>query len=238
MSHETGTTELPIRVYGKAVLPDRGPILYNAAEKSGNVITIVDRNNSDRINSKPWYNHECKMLRKEYHCSKNYNRRKKTAENRLNMVRASRAYKTAINKQFKSYQNNVAKKLRDLQTTNPKAYWSIINRICDSKQILSDISADTFLDHFKGLNQEQESDFLDISEEQVSHYNEELNREITEVEIRQAIKGLKNNKACADDAIRNEFIRASESVFMPIYTRLFNIVFNNGCVPEVWTKVL
>ena len=151
-------------------------ILYNAVEKSGNVITIVDRNNSDWINSKPWYNHECKMLRKEYHRSKNYNRRKKTAESRLNMVRASRAYKTAINKQFKSYQNNVVKKLRDLQTTNPKAYWSIINRGCDSKQILSDISADTFLDHFKGLNQEQESDFLDISEEQVSHYNEELNR--------------------------------------------------------------
>ena len=23
---------------------------------------------------------------------------------------------------------------------------------------------------------------------------------------------------------------------MPIYTRLFDIVFNNGCVPEVWTK--
>ena len=23
---------------------------------------------------------------------------------------------------------------------------------------------------------------------------------------------------------------------MPIYTRLFNIVFNNGCVPEVWIK--
>ena len=119
-------------------------ILYNAAEKSGNAITIVDRNNSDRINSKPWYNYECKMLRKEYHRSKNYNRCMKTAESRLNMVRASRSYKTAINKQFKSYQNIVVKKLRDLQTTNPKAYWSIINRRCDSKQILSDISADTF----------------------------------------------------------------------------------------------
>ena len=111
-------------------------ILYNAAEKSGNVITIVGNNNSDRINSKPWYNHECKMLRKEYHRSKNYNRRKKTAESRLNMVSASTAYKTAINKQFKSYQNNVVKKLRDLQTTIPKGYWSIINR--------SDISADSF----------------------------------------------------------------------------------------------
>ena len=68
------------------------------------------------------------MIRKEYHRSKNYNRRKKTAESRLNMVRARRAYKTAISKQFKSYQNKVVKKLRNLQTTNPKAYWSIINR--------------------------------------------------------------------------------------------------------------
>ena len=70
---------------------------------------------------------------------------------------------------------------------------------------------ETLLDHFKGLNQEQESDFPDISEEQVSHYNEELNRE-SELEIRQAIKGLKNNKACADYAIRNEFIRASDKI--------------------------
>ena len=35
---------------------------------------------------------------------------------------------------------------------------------------------------------------------------------ISELEIKQAIKGLKNNKTCVDDVIRNAFIKASESV--------------------------
>ena len=188
------------------------------------------------LQKKPWFNNECKMLRKEYHRSKNYNRRQKTAESKLNMVRASRAYKKSISKQFKSYQDSIVKKLHDLQTTNPKAYWSIINRSGEAKKVLNDITVDTFYDHFKNLNQEQESDYPDIPVEQITQYNTELNREISELEIKQAIKGLKNNKACADDAIRNEFIKASETVFMQIYVRLFNIVLNTCHVPEVWTK--
>ena len=45
-----------------------------------------------------------------------------------------------------------------------------------------------------------------------------------------------NDKACAVDDIRNEFIKAFEPVFMHIYVRLLNIVLNTGHVPEVWTK--
>ena len=52
-------------------------ILYKAAENSGNVINLVDRSNVDGVAKKPWCNNECKMLRKEYHRSKNYNRRQK-----------------------------------------------------------------------------------------------------------------------------------------------------------------
>lgn len=93
---------------------------------------------------KPWYNHECKILRKEYHRSKNYNRRKKNQlKVKINMVIASRAYKKAINRQFKSYQNSILKKVRDLQTTKQKAYWSIINKSCESKQTFNEISKHT-----------------------------------------------------------------------------------------------
>ena len=116
----------------------------------------------------PWFNIECKMLRKEYHRSKNYNRHQKTAESKLNMVRASRAYKKAISKQFKSYQDSVVKKLRGLLTTNLKAYWSIINRSGETKKILNDITVNTFYDHFKNLDQEQESDYPDIPVEQIT----------------------------------------------------------------------
>ena len=72
---------------------------------------------------------------------------------------------------------------------------------------MNDITAETFYDHFKSLNQEYDSEYPDISVEQVSEFNTELNREISESEIKQAIKSLKNNKACADDSIRNEFIK-------------------------------
>ena len=49
----------------------------------------------------------------------------------------------------------------------------------------------------------------------------------------QRVSSLKINKACADDAIRKECIKASEPVFKQIYVRLFDIVFNTGHGPEV-----
>ena len=72
-------------------------ILLKAAEDSGNIVNIIERGFVDGVARKPWHNTECKVLRKEYHRSKNYNRRLKTVESRLNMVRASKAYKKAIN---------------------------------------------------------------------------------------------------------------------------------------------
>ena len=69
------------------------------------------------------------MLRKDYHRSKNYNRRQKNAESKLTMVRASRAYKKAISKQFKSYQETIIKKC-----VVYKAYRSINDRSGDTKK--------------------------------------------------------------------------------------------------------
>ena len=58
-------------------LVERGNrVLYNAAERSGNAINLVDQINVDGVARKLWFNNKCKMLRKEYHRSKNHNRRK------------------------------------------------------------------------------------------------------------------------------------------------------------------
>ena len=45
---------------------------------------------------------------------------------------------------------------------------------------MNDITAETFYDYFKSLNQEYDSKYPDISVEQVSEFNTELNREISE----------------------------------------------------------
>ncbi|XP_063404651.1 uncharacterized protein LOC134688110 [Mytilus trossulus] len=78
----------------------------------------------------------------------------------------------------------------------------------------------------------------DAGEEIVRDENNELNSllhsPITENEIFKCIKNLKNGKACGDDFVTNEYIKSTTQMFMPIYVKLFNIVFDTGKVPELW----
>lgn len=54
---------------------------------------------------------------------------------------------------------------------------------------------------------------------------------IGDEEILDAVKKLKNNKA---DEVLNEHISATVSLFLPFYNKLFNIIFDNGFIPDEW----
>ena len=117
----------------------------------------------------------------------------------------------------------------------------MLNKAC-SKQtkqnIVDKVSLERFLEHFKKLNtvQDENDDFLDLDVENVSNLNTELNRDITENEVIQAIKNLKNNKACGNDLIINEFLKHSANKMLPVFVSIFNIVFQSGCIPENWSE--
>ena len=64
--------------------------------------------------------------------------------------------------------------------------------------------------------------------------NEEINRCITSEEISSAVKSLKNNKSPGSDDILNEHIKCTIHAMLPTYTKLFNLVFDTGIVPENW----
>ena len=63
-----------------------------------------------------------------------------------------------------------------------------------------------------------------------------LNKPVTEEEIRTCISKLKNHKAPGIDNIINEYITTTEDILMPVYIRVFNIIFMNGIFPDVWSK--
>ena len=63
-----------------------------------------------------------------------------------------------------------------------------------------------------------------------------LYKSISEEEIRTCISRLKNHKASGVDNIINEYIKATKDIPMPVYTRVFNIIFMNGIFPDVWSK--
>ena len=222
-------------------------IIINAASESGmlkekKVYKDCTKNNKNCKSKKPWFNQECYEKRKDYHKAKCYNWRVKTADSRNNLNRCSKVYKKVINKQYNEYRKTFIHKLRNLNHNDPKSYWSLINRstCCNTKQnVIDKVSLECFHDHFKKLSNVQdgqEGDFTDdIDKNVVTNLNTELNAHITEDEIIKAIKSLKNNKSCGTDLILNEFLKHSCNKMLPIFVKLFNIVFESGIIPELWS---
>ena len=64
--------------------------------------------------------------------------------------------------------------------------------------------------------------------------NEEINFSITQEEILRCIKKLKNNKACGEDYVVNEYIKSTSDLFLPTYEKIFNAILNSGVMPDIW----
>ena len=65
-----------------------------------------------------------------------------------------------------------------------------------------------------------------------------LNRIITENEIQSCINRLKSHKAPGLDNILNEYIKISADILMPIYLKIFNLIFSTGLFPDTWSQGL
>lgn len=167
------------------------------------------------------------------------NWRFKSAENRTNLIRCSKAYKKEINKQYNTYRNDFISKLRNMKTKDPKSYWSLLNKSSDkSKSVVNKVALETFYDHFKNLNNENEGQDVftfDIHNSEVND-NFELYRSFTEDDISRSIKSLKNNKSCGNDLILNEFLKGVSGKMSNVFCKLFNIVFESGVIPSSWTE--
>ena len=105
-----------------------------------------------------------------------------------------------------------------------------------NENVPAPISEESWLHHFKSLHSidptnstheheiHRELNSLEHEKEQFNH----LDYEITEREIRQAAKKLKNKKSPFVDKIRNEMIKASLEPLMPVYVKLFNLILQSG----------
>lgn len=142
-----------------------------------------------------------------------------------------------MNKTLKSYRKNISKKLKGLRSQNTKEYWRILNQREHNKQ--PNIDFGKLLDFFKKLNSSEinSQDAVNIPEidrNRINDLNENLNSEISKEEILKCVKSLKNDKACADDFIINEYIKSTCNQLLDIYVKLFNIIFKCGLIPESW----
>ena len=105
-------------------------------------------------------------------------------------------------------------KIRNLKSTNPKQYWKILNSNKQNKNnTLPDLTS--LYDHFKTLN--KNSDNPEISINNNTRSEPDLDKEFSDEEILQAIKTLKKNKATGNDGVLNEYICSTINIFLPIF---------------------
>ena len=176
----------------------------SAAENSGLIITkpIINKKHN-KHNTQPMFNEDCELQRQSYLKAKQNFRIINSESNYNEMVLNSKNYKKQINKEFRTYQNNIYNKLRNLRHSDPKAYWNLPNKYSgERKEILKKVSAEAFYEHFSKLNtaETDEENVFDMSI--ITHFNNELNCLFTAEEIFKCISNLKNQKACsAEDYI-------------------------------------
>ncbi|CAG2202527.1 TPT1 [Mytilus edulis] len=143
---------------------------------------------------------------------------------------ASKSYKKELNRSYNDFQMNTAKDLRKLAKSDPKRLWQKLNSININKSNKTDaVKIEDLYEHFKRLSQDEvieDNSDIDLTKVPPENINRILNSPITEEEILNVVKKLKNNKASGYDGIVNEHIKHTVKEMLTIYHKLFNIVLN------------
>ena len=193
------------------------------------------RKNNPRKSNFPWFTRDCKQMRDVYHKTRKAYNKYKTQYFKDLLKTVSRQYKSTLRQASNRYNTIQTDKIRKLKHADPKKFWNLLK----DKNKLSEPTAslDAFYDFFKNLNETSCSENSNTEDEtlEINPTNEYINGPITEEEIQQCIKVLKNNKAPGYDNIVNEQIKYTAPMMINIYKKLFNIVFETGIIPESWT---
>ena len=158
---------------------------------------------------------------------------------------AGKDYKVIINKAKVAEKHKFIQELRAKETKDPKSFWQIINTNSNKIKKTGNVTIEDFFDHFSELNSvveinESQTEDSPTSSETLTcncitdKYSDMLNSPISEDEVKKAVKRLKNGKACGEDKILNETIKAFSESHMSVLTKIFNIVLLSGHMPHEW----
>ena len=149
---------------------------------------------------------------------------------------AGKLYKKEVKTAHTAYRSKIRKEVRNLRNLgNIQKYWDYIKKDTSSNG-KSDIDFQKFVDFFKNINTTQMEDQYYNTMPNENEHNNELDVPITETEILEAANKLKTRKAVGGDGISNEQIKASVNTLKSTLSKIFNIVFNKGVIPTIWTQ--
>ena len=214
-------------------------------EKVNKPMTQTVSHHNKKKEKNVWFDKECYTSKKE---AKNSLRKL----NKINRVKNTRAYdeskqeyltkKLEYNKLIKEkkkvYKKETQEKLINSRNDSKK-FWDMIKSINFKKIRLPKIDIKEWKDYFYKLlnpttilnqnNNERESQPQNQERE-----IEELDRDISDLEIQQAIDKLKNGKAAGIDGMSPELLKLTKPVISKYLRGLFNEIYSKSYFPVEW----
>ena len=100
----------------------------------------------------PYFDNDCKNLKKSYYRCLNIYRNYTCDENRVAMVKARSEYKNTVRKKKFIYDKDQSKKLENARFSNAKSYWKMLRGSVVNKDCNCTLSANDFQQYFKAIN--------------------------------------------------------------------------------------
>ena len=195
-----------------------------------------------RTEKNEWFDKECrdsKNLAKN--CLKKLNRtsRKKNEqlyeERKQDYLEKKLQYNKLIKEKKKDYKKETQEKLIE-NRKDSKKFWDLIKKISYRTVKLPNIKIAEWKSYFQNLlnpvnpNPEQAAPTSQQTEIKI----DELDKEITELEIQQAIDKQKDGKSAGIDEMSPELLKAAKPKITTYLTKLFNEIYQKSYFPSDW----
>ena len=155
-----------------------------------------------KVNNK-WFDEHCRNAKNEFKTARNIFNRTKSTETRVRFTRARTRYNKAKKKAKFKFKCNEGQRIGNLAKRQPRQFWkNIKSQFQKSSENADLLTVDDLYTHFKSLFGESESETnFDESSLNELNFDDDLDLEFTETELRKVIFSLKSNKAAEIDSI-------------------------------------
>ena len=201
------------------------------------------KSNSPPNKNKKWFDSQCRECKSRIRVVANKLNKNPYDTQLVHDLRVlKKSYKKIIKMKKNTYEASILNQLETLQTNNPKAFWNLFNGLRDMEKSHKQnrIPADEWLTHFKTLlnqplqvNQQHQDTVNAFLKENHNVFNE-LNYNISDNEILNGMKKLKNKKAVDLDGVLNEVIKRSPVKMIQLIKRFFNHILLQSIYPDNW----
>ena len=171
----------------------------------------------------PWYDDECKALRRHLRSLHTHSPERKSAEDAYKRMKRSKKRQAFLKMQ---------KELCEQACSNTQAFWRRYRRRGD---VHNAITPQEWHSAFKELYGPEAGLDAVMAQGQPQGENADLNAPVTLDEVKAAFKRLKRNKAAGTDGIRAEFLLDAVDVLLQPLAQVFTHMLMNG-VPSDWCK--